>query len=207
MYKKFGKRLIDIVIGICALPFVLLVIIVFGPIIYFTDKGPIFYNANRLGKDGKTYKMFKLRSMKVNAPDIRNSDGSTFNGDDDPRVTRIGRFMRKTSIDELPQFLNVLLGDMSIIGPRPTVSSNGLKLEDMDEIKKKHYSVRPGITGYSQAYYRNSISQDQKYINDAYYADNVSLIFDIKIFVKTVMSVLKRENIYVSAEGNSEVKK
>lgn len=207
MYKKFGKRLIDIVIGICALPFVLLVIIVFGPIIYFTDKGPIFYNANRLGKDGKPYKMFKLRSMKVNAPDIRNADGSTFNGDDDPRVTRIGRFMRKTSIDELPQFLNVLLGDMSIIGPRPTVSSNGLKLEDMDEIKKKHYSVRPGITGYSQAYYRNSISQDQKYINDAYYADHVSLHFDIKIFVKTVLSVLKRENIYVSAEGNTEVKK
>lgn len=207
MYKKYGKRLIDIVIGICALPFVLMVIIVFGPIIYFTDKGPIFYNANRLGKDGKIYKMFKLRSMKVNAPDIRNADGSTFNGDNDPRVTKIGRFMRKTSIDELPQFLNVLLGDMSIIGPRPTVSSNGLKLENMDEIKKKHYSVRPGITGYSQAYYRNSISQDQKYINDAYYADHVSLFFDIKIFVKTVLSVLKRENIYVSTEGNSEVKK
>lgn len=207
MYKKFGKRLIDIVIGICALPFVLLVIIVFGPIIYFTDKGPIFYNANRLGKDGKPYKMFKLRSMKVNAPDIRNADGSTFNGDDDPRVTRIGSFMRKTSIDELPQFLNVLLGDMSIIGPRPTVSSTGINLETMDEVKRKHYSVRPGITGYSQAYYRNSISQEQKYINDAYYADNVSLIFDIKIFAKTVMSVLKRENIYVSAEGNSEVKK
>lgn len=207
MYKKFGKRLIDIVIGVCALPFVLLVIIVFGPIIYFTDKGPIFYNANRLGKDGKPYKMFKLRSMKVNAPDIRNADGSTFNGDDDPRVTRIGRFMRKTSIDELPQFLNVLLGDMSIIGPRPTVSSTGINLEAMDEIKRKHYSVRPGITGYSQAYYRNSISQDQKYINDAYYADHVTLLFDIKIFVKTVLSVIKRENIYVSTEGNSEVKK
>ncbi len=82
---------------------------------------PIFYNAKRLGQNGRTYKMFKLRSMKVNAPDLRNKDGSTFNGDDDPRVTTIGRIMRKTSLDEFPQFLNVLLGDMSLIGPRPTV--------------------------------------------------------------------------------------
>ena len=200
MYKKFGKRFIDIILGICALPFVLLVILVFGPIIYMTDKGPIFYNANRLGKDGKTYRMFKLRSMKVNAPDIRNSDGSTFNGDDDPRVTKVGRFMRKTSIDEFPQFLNVLFGDMSIIGPRPTVSANGIKIEDMDETKRKHYSVKPGITGYSQAYYRNSISQEEKYLNDAYYADHVSLGLDIKIFIKTIMSVLMRKNIYVSSE-------
>ena len=116
MYKRFGKRFIDIILGICALPFVLLVIIVFGPIIHYTDKGPIFYNADRLGKDGKTYKMFKLRSMRVNAPDVRNADGSTFNGDNDPRVTRVGRFMRKTSIDEFPQFLNVLFGDSGIIG-------------------------------------------------------------------------------------------
>ncbi len=207
MYKQFGKRMIDIILGLCALPFVLLVIAIFGPIIYFTDRGPIFYNANRIGRDGKIYKMFKLRSMFVNAPDIRNSDGSTFSGDDDPRVTKIGRIMRKTSIDELPQFLNVLSGDMSIIGPRPTVSSNGIKLEDMDEIKRKHYSVRPGITGYSQAYYRNSISQEQKYINDAYYADNMSLLLDIKIFFKTVTSVLKRENIYASTVYKPEVKR
>ena len=207
MYKNFVKRLFDIILGLCALPFVLLVIIIFGPIIYFTDKGPIFYNADRLGKNGKTYKMFKLRSMRVDAPDIRNADGSTFNGNDDPRVTKIGKFMRKTSIDEVPQFINVLIGDMSIIGPRPTVSSNGVKLADMDEIKRKHYSVRPGITGYSQAYYRNSISQDQKYVNDAYYADHVTFLLDIKIFIKTVMSVLMRENIYVSSENMTKGKK
>lgn len=207
MYKNYIKRLIDIVLGVCALPFVLLVILVFGPLIYFSDRGPVFYNAERLGKDGKTYKMFKLRSMKMNAPDIRNADGSTFNGDDDPRVTRVGKFMRKTSIDEFPQFLNVLFGDMSIIGPRPTVSSAGIKVEEMDEIKRKHYSVRPGITGYSQAYYRNSISQEQKYINDAFYADHISFVLDMKIFIKTVLSVLKRENIYVSSESKMEEKK
>lgn len=196
MYKKFGKRFFDIVIGICMLPVVLMFIVVLGPIIYFTDRGPIFYNAKRLGKDGKPYKMFKLRSMKINAPDIRNADGSTFNGDDDPRVTKVGRFMRKTSIDELPQFLNVLLGDMSIIGPRPTVPYEEFDLSKIDKIQKKHYLVKPGITGFSQAYYRNSISQLEKFENDAYYAEHISFVFDIKILLKTVSSVINKENIY-----------
>lgn len=204
MYKNFGKRILDIIFGLCALPFVLLVIIIFGPIIYLSDKGPIFYNAERLGENGKIYKMFKLRSMKANAPDIRNSDGSTFNGDNDPRVTTVGRFMRKTSIDEFPQFINVLLGDMSIIGPRPTVSTKGIRIDEMDEIKRKHYSVKPGITGYSQAYFRNSITQEEKYVNDAYYADHISLLLDFKIFVKTIGSVIARKNIYVKSENNTK---
>lgn len=116
MYFNFVKRFIDIIIGLLAFPFVLVLIIIMGPIIYFNDKGPIFYNAERLGLNGKPFKMFKFRSMFVNAPDIRNEDGSTYNGDDDPRVTKVGRFMRKTSLDEIPQFLNVLLGDSGIIG-------------------------------------------------------------------------------------------
>lgn len=135
--------------------------------------------------------------MKVNAPDIRNADGSTFNGDNDPRVTKIGRIMRKTSLDELPQFLNVLFGDMSLIGPRPTISDKKLNFNEIDNIKKKHYLVRPGITGYSQAYYRNSISQEEKYLNDAFYADHISFILDLKIIVKTIYSVLLHKNIYV----------
>ena len=102
MYKCFFKRVIDIIIGLCALPFVLLVIICCAPFIYFTDRGPIFYNANRAGKDYKPFKMFKLRSMYVNSPDLKNADGSTYNSDDDPRVTPIGKFMRKTSLDEFP---------------------------------------------------------------------------------------------------------
>ena len=129
MYKHFFKRLIDILIGLIALPFVLIVIIIFGPIIYFTDKGPVFYNATRAGKDYKQFKMFKLRSMYVNAPDIRNADGSTFNSDNDPRVTPIGKFMRKTSIDEFPQFLNVLKGDLSLCGTRPPTLDEWEKYE------------------------------------------------------------------------------
>lgn len=116
MYSRGIKRVFDFIIGLIALPFVLVITIIMAPIIYLNDKGPIFYNASRLGKNGKPFKMYKFRSMMVNAPDIRNEDGSTYNGDDDPRVTKVGRFMRKTSIDELPQFLNVFLGDSGIIG-------------------------------------------------------------------------------------------
>lgn len=193
MYKGFVKRLLDIVLALIAMPFVLLAILIFAPIIHFTDKGPVFYNAQRIGKGGKLFKMYKFRSMYVNAPDIRNSDGSTYNGDDDPRVTKVGHFMRKTSIDEFPQFINVLLGNMSIIGPRPDPPS------DMDiytDKQKFKLTVRPGITGYNQAYFRNSITQDKKFENDVYYAKNITFLFDLKIFFKTVLSVLKHDNIY-----------
>ena len=199
--------MVDILIGVCALPFVFLVIILFGSIIYITDKGPIFYNSERLGKDGKTFKMYKLRSMKMNAPDIRNSDGSTFNGDNDPRVTRIGRFLRKTSLDELPQFINVFIGNMSIVGPRPFLTTHYYGFERLSEPMKKRLRVRPGITGYSQAYYRNSISQEQKILNDVYYVEHVSFLLDCKIILKTIKSVVKSENIYVSENSKPESKK
>lgn len=193
MYKKFGKRLLDIVVSLIALPFVGLVILVLAPVIYLTDKGPIFYNATRRGMNGKNFKMFKLRSMKVNSPVLRNADGSTYSGDDDPRVTKIGRIMRKLSIDELPQILNVLLGDMSFVGPRPTLATT--PYEQLDGNRKKRLTVRPGITGYSQAYFRNSITQEQKIINDCHYVDNLSFLFDIKILIQTVLSVVRSKNI------------
>lgn len=199
MYKKFLKRFLDIVVSLIALPFVLLVVIVMAPLIYFEDKGPVFYNAPRRGKDGKEFKMFKLRSMYVNSPNLKNADGSTYNSDKDPRVTKIGRLMRKTSVDELPQILNVLIGDMSFIGPRPTLPTT--PYDQLPDSSKKRLSIRPGITGYAQAYYRNSIGQQEKFHYDCIYVDNVSFLLDIKILIKTVTSVLKRENIYVSANS------
>ncbi|MBQ6050930.1 MAG: sugar transferase [Bacteroidaceae bacterium] len=198
MYKRFIKRYIDIIIGLVALPFVILVIICFAPIICLTDNGPVFYNAIRAGKNYKPFKMFKLRSMYVNSPDLKNADGSTFNSDNDPRVTPIGRFMRKTSLDEFPQFFNILLGDMSFVGPRPKLWSNKSNVDDMSETYKKSYSVKPGVTGYAQAYFRNSITQDEKFKWDAYYADNISFWMDVKILWQTVISVLKRKNINTS---------
>lgn len=205
MYKHFIKRLIDIVISLIALPFVLLAIIIMAPIIYINDPGPIFYNATRRGKDGKTFKMFKLRSMYVNSPDLRNADGTTFNSSNDPRVTKVGRFMRKTSVDELPQLLNVLFGQMSLIGPRPTLAT--VPYEELTDDQKKRYVVRPGVTGYSQAYYRNSIGGEEKLKYDCYYVDHVSFVLDVKILLQTVFSVLGHKNIYVSEEEKpAEVK-
>ena len=195
MYIHFLKPLADFCGALLMLPFVLLVVIIFGPIIFLTDKGPIFYYANRAGKDYKSFKMFKLRSMYVNAPDLRNSDGSTFNSDDDPRVTPIGRFLRKTSIDEFPQFLNILFGDMSFIGPRPKLYEGDEVYKAFSDEYKKSFEVKPGITGYAQAYYRNSITQDEKFHWDAYYADHISFLMDVKILWQTVVSVVGRKNI------------
>ena len=200
MYKHFFKRLFDIIVSLIALPFVLFFIIILAPIIFLTDRGPVFYNAPRLGKKGKVFKMYKLRSMRVNAPDLKNADGSTYNGANDPRVTKIGKIMRKTSLDELPQFLNVLKGDMSLIGPRAHLTTNYKGYDLLDEIHKRRIDVRPGITGYSQAYFRNSITSAEKLKNDAYYVDHLSFWFDAKIFFKTAFSVLKRENIYVKPQ-------
>ena len=205
MYKSFFKRFFDILISLFAMPFVGLILLIFAPIIYFTDKGPVFYNAERLGKNGKIFKMFKLRSMKVNAPNLLNPDGSTYNGDDDPRVTAVGRFMRKTSIDELPQFLNVLIGDMSLIGPRAHLTKSYKGYELLDEVRQRRLQVRPGITGYNQAYFRNSVTSEEKLLNDVYYVDNLSFALDVKVFFKTIFSVLKRENIYVNTPAENVV--
>lgn len=195
MYRFFFKRLFDCIGSLILLPFVLIEIIIMAPIIWLTDKGPVFYNATRAGRGYKPFKMFKLRSMYVNSPDLRNQDGSTFNSDNDPRVTPIGRILRKTSLDEFPQFLNILLGHMSFVGPRPKMWHNDKNLEEMDENRRKSYSVKPGVTGYAQAFYRNSITQDEKFKWDAYYADHISLWMDIKILAQTVISVLARKNI------------
>ena len=199
MYNHFFKRVIDIFGALILLPFVLLEIVILAPFIWLTDKGPIFYNAYRAGKDYKPFKMFKLRSMYVNSPDLKNADGSTFNSDNDPRVTPIGRFMRKTSLDEFPQFLNILIGNMSFVGPRPKLYREGrLEESDVTEDMKNSFKVKPGVTGYAQAYFRNSITQDEKFKWDAYYADNISFWLDVRILWQTVISVLKRKNINTS---------
>jgi lipopolysaccharide/colanic/teichoic acid biosynthesis glycosyltransferase len=193
MYKHFFKRVFDLIFSIIALPFLIAIVIVFGPIIFFQDKGPIFYNAPRLGKNGKAFKMYKFRSMIMNAPDIRLSDGSTFNGEYDVRVTKIGKILRKSSLDEIPQILNVIAGQMSLIGPRPDPLD---WIQRYPENIKIFLSVRPGITGYSQAYFRNFADGEEKMKNDAYYAINYSFLLDIKILLKTVIIVLKREKTH-----------
>ena len=204
MYRHFFKRFLDIFGSLFLLPFVLLEVILLAPLIFLTDRGPVFYLATRATKGYKPFKMFKLRSMYVNSPDLKNPDGSTFNSDNDPRVTPIGRFLRKTSLDEVPQFLNVLIGDMSFIGPRPKLWYSDRKLEDMNESHRKSYAVKPGVTGYAQAFYRNSITQEEKFKWDAYYADHVSLGMDIRIIWQTVISVIARKNINTAQSYKKE---
>ena len=193
IYEKIIKRILDIVLALIALPFVLIICIIFGILIYMEDRGDIFYISKRRGLNGTVFGMYKLRSMKMNAPDIRNKDNSTYNSSDDPRVTKIGKILRKTSIDELPQVFNILKGDMSWIGPRPNNPSK--VYEEMTDVEKKRLSIRPGVTGYSQAYYRNSISQDEKLKKDVFYSENVRFVFDFKIFIQTVKTVLLQKNI------------
>ena len=203
MYKNFFKRILDLILALIALPFWFVILLIVGPIIYFQDKGSIFYNAPRLGKNGKVFKMYKFRSMKMNAPDLRNEDGSTFNAEDDPRLTRIGKFIRKTSLDETPQLLNIIKGDMSIIGPRPDLPEHH-ELYEGNEARK--LEVRPGVSGYNQAYFRNTVPWKERIQNDIYYIDHLSFWLDIKIFFKTAVSVLKREDVFVK-ESSTEATK
>lgn len=195
MYRHFFKRLFDFLVALAALPFVLLVIVCVAPFIYLTDRGPVFYNAKRAGRNGRPFKMFKLRSMYVNSPDLRNADGSTFNSNNDPRVTPVGRFLRKTSVDEIPQLLNVLIGDMSFVGPRPILT--GVAADDYDDILKKRSTVRPGITGYAQAYFRNSITEQEKFRLDCHYVDHLSFLLDLRILFRTFVSVVREDNVFV----------
>lgn len=190
-YIKF-KRVVDTVIAALMMPVILPIIIVSAIFIKLEDGGPVFYMADRTGYKGRPFKMFKLRSMKVNAPDIRLADGSTYNSKDDPRVTRFGKFARKTSIDELPQLFNVLFGDMAFIGPRPDSASY---LSQYTKEERKILRVRPGITGYNQAVNRNSVGTKEKLRNDIYYVEHMSLFFDIKIIFMTIAVVLGHKNI------------
>lgn len=205
MYKLYFKRLFDIIGALALLPFVILVIFIFAPIIYLTDKGPIFFNGERMGKNGEIFKMYKLRSMYVNSKDIRNYDGSTFNSNTDCRVTPIGKFIRKTSLDEFPQIFNVLIGNMSFVGPRPSLTTT--PYNEYSTIRKKRVSVRPGITGFSQAYYRNSIGQDEKFKFDAYYAEHVTMKTDMKILIMTIWAVITTKNINTKESITKQISK
>lgn len=157
------------------------------------DPGAPFYNGKRLGKNGKIFKMYKLRTMKQNMPDLRNPDGSTYNAEDDYRLTRVGRFLRKYSLDELPQILNVLKGDMSFVGPRPDLPSQEALYEGNEADR---LAVLPGITGYAQATCRNAVPWKERIQLDIYYIEHLSFSMDLKILIKTVGSVLGAENIY-----------
>ncbi len=197
IYQLVFKRLGDIILCLVILPVLLLIMVPIAIAIKAEDGGPIFFKARRLGKNFKEFNMLKFRSMKVNAPDLRNDDGSTYNSKTDNRVTRIGRIIRETSLDEIPQCFNVLLGHMSLLGPR---AGDVESKDTYEEDEKDKMLVRPGISGYAQAYFRNNLGVREKRLYDAWYAHNVSVWLDCKILFKTILTVLKKENIYTNME-------
>jgi lipopolysaccharide/colanic/teichoic acid biosynthesis glycosyltransferase len=194
MYVAVIKPIFDFIFAVLISPFLVILIILLAPIIYFDSPGPIFFIAERHGKNGKIFKLYKFRSMIPNAPTILNNDKTAYSSVLDARVTRFGHILRKTSIDELPQVINILKGDMSFIGPRPNLPLKEYDL--LSEVEKRRLEVRPGITGYNQAFFRNSVSISQRYENDVYYVKNLSLFLDVKIFRKTLITVIKREKLY-----------
>ena len=187
------KRFADVVLSLVGIIILFPILLVVATVIKVSNPGPV--KQERLGKDGETFYIYKFRTMIVNAEHI--GDGLRVREDGDPRITKIGRFLRATSLDELPQLMNVVLGTMSLVGPRPPVTYHPYKgYENYPEWAKKRFNMRPGITGLTQATVRNSVSWDERIKVDNEYVDKFNILFDIKILFMTVIRVLKKENIY-----------
>lgn len=202
-FNLFLKRLFDIVsAGLLALvltPFWLVTAI----LIKIDSKGPVFFKQDRRTKDGKVFKMIKFRSMVVNSEQM---EAGLFNYENDPRVTKVGRFLRNTSLDELPQLFNIVKGDMSVVGPRPCVT---YELGDFDTLNaryKKRFRVKAGLTGLAQVKGRNDISWDEKVGYDNEYIDEfekIGVIADIKILFGSVVKVFKKDDIFETKPDDS----
>ena len=187
------KRLLDMLGAGVALIVLLPLIAAVAVAIKLTSSGPILFRQRRLGWRGVPFNVYKFRSMGVNAPDIRNPDGSAYSGENDPRVTPVGALIRKSSLDELPQLWNVLVGDMSLVGPRPDQVD---QLRYYDEHEKRKLEVKPGITGLAQISGRNDIPWKLRKMLDVRYVEERSVWMDLDILLRTVPYVLLRKGIH-----------
>ena len=196
-YKVF-KRIMDVVLSSIGLIVLLPVFAIIALAIKIESKGPVFFKHTRIGKDGKIIKLYKFRSMVQNAEDLikkftpeqMKEYKENYKLTDDPRITKIGNILRKTSLDELPQLLNIIKGELSIIGPRPVVQE---ELEKYGENAKKFLSVTPGLTGYWAANGRSNTTYEERMEMELYYVENISFKLDIEVFFKTIISVIKKE--------------
>jgi len=192
------KRAIDFVVAAAALTLLSPLLLMIAALVRSSSQGPVIFKQFRLGKGAKPFLIWKFRTMIADAPDVRNPDGSAYNAGDDPRVTRIGNVLRKTSLDEIPQLFNVLMGDMSLVGPRPDQVD---QLKYYTEAEKRKLTVQPGITGLAQISGRNSISWEQRKRLDLEYIDRQSLKLDLAILGQTLPYVLLRRGIFVSTDS------
>jgi len=193
MYKSFIKRIIDLIVLLIATIPLFVVGIVIALFIKLDSKGSIFFKQKRLGKDGKVFEIYKFRTMVENAEQVGTG---IFTSDKDPRITKIGNLLRKTSLDELPQVINIVKGEMSFVGPRPPVPYHPYKYKDYSKTQKLRFSVKPGITGMAQAYGRNTLSWDERIEYDVKYVNHISFLLDFKVVIKTILSVIRKEDIY-----------
>ncbi|WP_431434625.1 sugar transferase [Bacteroides hominis] len=192
MYKHFLKRVIDFTLSACALLIIWPILLIVAIWLHFANKGAgAFYVQERPGKDGQIFKIVKFKSMT----DERDDDGNLL--PDKMRLTKIGRFVRSTSIDELPQLLNVLKGDMALIGPRPLLT---WFLPLYSEEQAQRHKVRPGITGWAQVNGRNTVSYSKKFEYDVWYVNNLSFVLDIKILYMTIKNVINKKDIGLGIE-------
>lgn len=198
-YENYGKRVLDLIFSIVALIILFPFLLIISIIIKFDSKGPVFFKQERIGLNGKIFIIYKFRTMVENAENI--GTGVIVNTDKDSRITHMGKFLRRLSIDELPQLFNVLNGSMSIVGPRPPVTYHPYDgYENYPEWAKKRFLIKPGITGLAQIVLRNSVSWDERFIYDIKYADKLTFFTDIKIIIGTIFAVFNSKSLY--KEGN-----
>ena len=196
MYKHFFKRLIDFIIVLCVLLAIWPILLVITVWLHFANKGAgAFFLQERPGKDGRIFKVIKFKTMT----DEQDAEGNLL--PDEQRLTNVGRFVRSTSIDELPQLLNVLKGDMALIGPRPLLPQY---LPLYNKVQARRHEVRPGITGWAQCHGRNAISWTKKFELDVWYVDHCSFLLDLKIIFLTIKKVLVREGISSETSATME---
>lgn len=194
----YFKRIFDFLASLFALIILSPVFLVLALIIKLDSKGSVFFKHKRIGKNGKYIYIYKFRTMVENAEELiqkfnkkqKEEFEKNFKLEDDPRITKVGKFLRKTSLDELPQLINILKGDMSLVGPRPVVDG---EIDKYGFKKNKFLSVTPGLTGYWACNGRSDIDYDERIKMELYYVDHCSLILDIKIILKTVVAVIKKE--------------
>ncbi len=185
-FQKGVKRAFDVVASLCGLIILSPLLLVIAFLVKFTSPGGAIFKQERLGLDGKPFWMYKFRSMRQNS---EHTGSGVYSEKGDPRVTAIGRFIRATSIDELPQLINILKGEMSIIGPRPVLTYHPWPFDQYTEEQKKRFQMRPGVTGYAQTHGRKQVEWPKRLEYDAYYVDNFSLWLDCKIFFRTFWKV------------------
>ena len=186
MYKKIVKRLLDIFMSAIILIICSLFMLVVMLLIKIDSPGPAVFKQERLGKNGRVFTMYKFRSMKQNS---EHTGSGVYSGKGDARVTKLGKILRVTSIDELPQLINIIKGDMSFIGPRPPLTYHPWKLEEYTDEQKRMFEICPGLTGWAQVHGRKNLEWNERIRLNVWYVDNVSFLLDIKIFFMTIGKV------------------